>query len=175
MGAFARLRDGFTGAVAATALFAAPACANDTASSTAENGLEPRTEAFCGELRETDGGRILNAGTTAHTYSQENLGNVGISIFAGRDLGDHSPEYLGALLVNELRSRGVQAECFVHNERVQNGTGIRFHVAGLSMSEDSLGITASFDEEMLDGVEAEAKTAGRLLVAEAQQGPATNR
>ncbi|MFS2318899.1 hypothetical protein RMQ97_13260 [Maricaulis sp. D1M11] len=43
------------------------------------------------------------------------------------------------------------------------------------MSDESLGITASFDEDMLDGVAAEARTAGRLLVAEADQAPGTNR
>ena len=175
MSAFGRLRQGFAAATAATALFAAPACANDASASAAENGLEPRTEAFCGELMQADNGHIFNARTSSHAYSQENLGNVGISIFAGQDFGDNSPEFMGALLVNEFRARGVHAECFVHHTPVPNGTGVWFHIAGLAQSEESLGITAAFDEDMLDSLEAEAKTAGMLLVADAGDGPATNR
>lgn len=155
----------------ATVSFAAsPALAQDY-----ETELSPRTVEHCAPLSRTSTGRVLNAGTTAHEYSQQNVGSVGISIFAGRDLGEHSPEYLGALLVNEIRARGVQAECFVHHERMPNGTGVRYHVAGLSTSDESLGITASFDEEVLDGVAAEAKTAGMILAAQDNQSPGTNR
>ena len=163
----------FGGAAAALGLVTSPVMATEGPSS--ESELTARTTEYCAPLVQTSTGRELNAGTTAHAYSQQNVGNVGISIFAGRDLGEHSPEYLGALLVNEMRDRGVQAECFVHSERVPNGTGVRFHVVGLSTSEDSLGITASFDEDMLDGVAAEAKTAGMILVARNEQSPGTNR
>ena len=168
-----RLLARFGGAVAAVGLATSPVLATEGPRS--EPDMAPRTTEYCAPLVRTSTGRELNAGTTAHAFSQEHVGSVGISIYAGRDLGDNSPEFLGALLVNELRSRGVQAECFVHHERVPNGTGVRFHVAGLSMSEESIGITASFDENMLNGVAAEARTAGMLLVAEAGQAPGTNR
>lgn len=173
MSVFGRLTAGFSGAVAALGLATSPSLATEGPSG--ESELTARTTEYCAPLAQTSTGRELNAGTSAHAYSQQNVGNVGVSIFAGRDLGEHSPEYLGALLVNEMRDRGVQAECFVHNERVPNGTGVRFHVAGLSMSEESIGITASFDEDMLDSVAAEAKTAGMILVARNEHSPGTNR
>lgn len=168
-----RLAAGFSGVVAAIGLATSPVRATEGPRS--EPNMAPRTTEYCAPLVRTSTGREVDASYSAHSYAQDHVGYVGISIFAGRDLGDNSPEYLGALLVNELRSRGVQAECFVHHERVPNGTGVRFHVAGLNMSDDSLGITASFDEDMLDGVAAEARTARGLLVASADHSPGTNR
>lgn len=175
MGAFGRVRGGaVAGAVALTTLFAAPACANDASASAAENGLEPREEASCGELLTTSTGRQINASTSAHSYAREHTGNVGISIFAGQDLGEYSPEFLGTALVNSFRNRGVEAECFVHHEPMPNGTGIRFHIAGLTYPEsESYSISEAYSVDTIESLADEAKTAGMLLTASADT-PFTN-
>ena len=175
MSAIGRLKTGFAGAVAATALFAAPACAQQDTANAAEPtpisfttgvALDQRDEPFCGELRQASDGQEINAGATAHRYSQDNLGYVGISIFAGQDLGEYTPEYLGTALVNSLRRRGVEAECFVNHTPNQNGTSVDFHIAGLSWNGDGgLSISQALNAELMDSITAEARTAGMLLVA----------
>ena len=158
-----RLLARFGGAVAAVGLATSPVLAQ--ADSEVRDTLELRSEAFCGDLYRTSTGRQVDASFTAHNYSQQNIGKIGVSIFAGQDLGEHSPEFLGTALVNSLRRRGVEAECFVHHEEMPNGTGVNFHIAGLTYSEESLSISEALNAEVMDALAAEAKTAGMLLVA----------
>jgi len=118
----------------------------------------------CAPLFKNNVGRELDASFSAHDYSKKNIGAVGISIFAGQDLGQNSPELLGTALVNSLLKRGVQAECFVHHKTMPNGTGVDFKIAGLSWGKNkSLQVSEALNAEMMDKVAAEAKTAGMLL------------
>ncbi|MEW7986971.1 MAG: hypothetical protein AB2765_07915 [Candidatus Thiodiazotropha endolucinida] len=118
----------------------------------------------CAPLHQTSTGREVNASLSAHRYSQQNIGAVGISIFPGTDLGDQSPHKLGHILRSTFQKYGVEAECFVHNRTHSNGTSVNFKIAGLSWKEDgSLNISQSLDKSTLRGIIAEAKTAKEFL------------
>lgn len=126
----------------------------------------------CSPLFQTSTGREVNAGLSAHVYSQENIGAVGISIFPGQDLGSYSPHEIGVMLVKVMAQNGVEAQCFVHNEYGPNGTAVNFKIDGLSWKPDgSLNVSQSLDRETLIGVIAEAKTAGMLLATKADYSP----
>lgn len=157
----------FGGATMAAALFAMPMAANaEETIEVANTTTQLRETAYCAPLLPAQNGFIMNASASAHKYSKNNIGAVGISIFAGQDLGEHSPEFLGTVLVNSLRRRGVEAECFVHHKEMPNGTGINFHITGLSWGKDhSLSISESLNIETIEGVAAEAKTAGIILAS----------
>ncbi len=123
----------------------------------------------CSPLAQTSTGREVDASYSAHKYSQENVGAVGISIFGGRDLGSFSPHDLGTKLVKILEMNGVKAECFVHHRDVTNGTAVNFNVDGLAWKEDGfLNISESISKDTLRGVIAEAKTAKSLLASSSQ-------
>lgn len=119
---------------------------------------------FCAPLYVNDVGRTINASFSAHDYSEKNLGKVGISIFPGQDLGPNSPERLGTALVNSLRKRGVEAECFVHYDYGPKGTGVDFKIRGLSWGKDKpLQISEALNTETMNAVAAETKTGIMLL------------
>lgn len=120
--------------------------------------------AQCGPLYQTSTGREVDASYSAHRYSQQHVGAVGISIFPGADLGSYSGHDLGTKIVSALKINGVDAECFVHNNTHSNGTSVNFHITGLAWKEDgALNISQSLARDTLRGVIAEAKTARELL------------
>ena len=164
-------RKGFVAATAAGAAMVMPLSATHAQDAPKivpveyETTMEMRETFKCADLRENEAGRVFNAGTSAWVYSDEQSGRVGISIYPGRDLGDHSPEKLGTILVNTFRDNGVQAECFVNDEGVENGTSIDFKVNGLSWGKTrTFNISEATDPETLKGVIDEAKT-GRMLLS----------
>lgn len=118
----------------------------------------------CSPLFRTSSGRQVNASYSAHRYSQENVGAVGISIFPGQDLPMGSAHTIGLKLAQAFRQNGVQAACFVHFENGPKGSGFNFKVAGLSWKKDGpMTIVEATNVETLRGVAAEARTARALL------------
>lgn len=125
--------------------------------------------AQCAPMEQAASGHVFDAGTSAHIYSQRNVGAVGISIFPGADLGNQSPHKLGNILRSTMQKYGVESECYVHNNPGPNGTSVQFHIDGLAWKEDgSLNVSQSLDKNTLRGVIAEAKTAKELLAARSQ-------
>lgn len=171
MSAFETLRNGFQRVApvgAAIALVTSPmsAHAEDAAvyPAAAVPAYDLRETPYCAPLRENAVGREMDASYSAYKFSQENVGKVGISIFPGQDLGDKSPEFLGTLLVNSFRKRGVEAECFVHHETGPKGTGLDFKINGHSWGVDrALNLSEVLDVDTIEKVVAEAKTAKMLL------------
>lgn len=118
----------------------------------------------CSPLFQTSIGRQVNASYSAHRYSQENIGAVGISIFPGRTLSQDAAHALGAQLVQVLHQNAVEARCFVHFENGEKGSGFDFVITGLSWNDERpLSIVEATDVATLRAVIAEAKTARTLL------------
>lgn len=159
----------FVAAVLTGFAFISPAWADGVAVQAEKNAdLFPpipfRETEFCAPLYVNDVGRTIDASFSAHDFSVKNPGKVGISIFPGQDLGANSPENLGTALVNSLRKRGVQAECFVHYDYGPKGTGIDFKIRGLSWGKDKpLQISKALNTETMNAVAAETKTGNMLL------------
>ena len=125
----------------------------------------------CAPLEETNWGQTINASTSAHMYSQENIGSIGISIFPGADLQTNgfTADELGTTLVRALEDVGIDAQCFVNNSHFENsGTAMGFKVAGLSITIDgdnSFNLSEVLrDQKVLVAAINEAKTAKQLLV-----------
>jgi hypothetical protein len=124
----------------------------------------------CAPLERTNWDQVINASTTAHMYSQKNLGAVGISIFPGADLerNGFTADELGAKLVNVLKGAGVEAQCFINNSHfINSGTALGFKVNGLSITIDgddrfNMGQVQD-DKRILRTTVAEAKTSKMLL------------
>lgn len=118
----------------------------------------------CSPLYRNAGDRQANALLSAHIYSQENIGAVGISIFPGQDLPESLAHSVGRQLVTAFEQNGIQAACFVHNEIGSSGSGFNFKITGLAWNEDRpLSISEATNIETLRGVAAEARTARALL------------
>lgn len=118
----------------------------------------------CSPLYQTSTGREVDASYSAHNYSQENKGAVGIAIFAGPDLGNASPHLLGTKLVQVMRQNGLESKCFVHHTPNKNGTSVTFKIDGLSIGPDSgYGIAKALEKETLRNVVLNARTAQKLL------------
>ena len=125
--------------------------------------IPPRDTAFCGELARNAGDRELGASVSASLFSKANIGKVGVSIYPAQDLGDKSPEFLGTVLINSLRKRGVDAECFVHHSLGEKGTGVDFIIEGRPWREDrALNLSEALDADLIDTVAAQAKTTAML-------------
>lgn len=131
---------------------------------TARPAQAKATEERCSPLFQTSTGRLVNASFSAHRYSQENVGAVGISIFPGRTLSQDAAHALGVQLVQALNQNEVEARCFVHFENGEKGSGFDFVITGLSWNDERpLSIVEATDVGTLRAVIAEAKTARSLL------------
>lgn len=118
----------------------------------------------CAPLYRNAADRQANALLSAHIYSQENVGAVGISIFPGQDLPANLAHSVGMKLVTAFEQNGIQAACFVHTEIGSSGSGFNFKITGLAWSEDGpMSISEATNIETLRGVAAEARTARALL------------
>jgi len=146
-------------------LSAISATAQDTQLQSTQAAAIPfRMADECAPLFKNSVGRVIDASFSAHDYSEKNLGKVGISIFPGQDLGKNSPESLGTALVNSLRKRGVDAECFIHYEYGAKGTGIDFKIRGLSWGKDKpLQISEALNADTINAVAAEVQIGNLLL------------
>ncbi len=121
-------------------------------------------EPSCAPLMIDASGFEAEAGASAHSYSKNNLGSVGISIYPGTDLGDQSPHKLGTALQSVMDKYGISASCFVQDDVTAAGTSVQFHIAGLSWKKDGyLTVSQSLSQDTLAGVIAEARTAKALL------------
>lgn len=121
----------------------------------------------CSPLYRNAVDRQASAGLSAHIYSRENVGAVGISIYPGRTLSQDSAHALGVKIVTALEQNGVGARCFVHYENGTKGSGFDYKITGLSWSDDGpLNIVEATSPETLRGVIAEAKTARALLASD---------
>lgn len=126
--------------------------------------------ATCAPLEKTGYGMEWDASYSAHKYSRNNVGSIGISIFPGADLDNFTADELGAKLVSLFESTGVQAKCFVNNSQFSNsGTALGFKIGGLSITIDG---DNSFnmdqvaqDKRILRTAISEAKTANQLLAS----------
>lgn len=88
---------------------------------------------------------------------------VGIALYAGKDLGKHSPEKVGQHFVNALLAEGLQAEVFIKTDH-EYGSSIGFYINGASWRDDA--VRPSEALELLDFLADESKlilfTKGRL-------------
>lgn len=130
-------------------------------------------DAQCSSLKQNRYGHQMGAGSSAHLYSQQNVGAVGISIFPGADLeiSGFTAHQLGAKLVSVLNKAGVKAECFVNDSLFENnGTALGFQIDGFSITvdgQDAFGMRQiQEDKRILRSAVAEAKTAKMLLASE---------
>lgn len=142
-------------------LIASPAAVNDAQ---AQQQNVAAASSVCSPLMRTSTGREITAAYSAAQFSKQRLGDIGISIYPGKDLGKHSPDYLGSMLVTYFKNKGVNASCFIDNNPNSNGTAVNFHVDGMAVNGDRpYGIAAALDKTKLDVVVAEAKTARLIL------------
>jgi len=152
-------------AVAGAALAKAPA-SGAFAQSAGKQDIAYSASQRCAPLDRTSSGRSVAAVVSAHRYSRENVGAVGIPISPGRDLGSRSPHELGALLVEGLRRTGVEARCFIDDVRAPRGTGVEFVINGLEWDDrGSLSISEALNVDTIKSVAAEATAARRLLAS----------
>jgi len=89
----------------------------------------------------------------ARKFSCDELG-VGIALYAGADLGKHSPEKVGQYLVDALAKEGLKAKVFIKDDH-DYGTGVGFYINGRSWLRESVDPVKGI--EMLEGITAEAK------------------
>ena len=59
------------------------------------------------------------------------VAGVGIAIYAGADLGKHSPEKVGQYFIDKLLEEGLKAEMHIEHNYA-HGTGMEFFVNGES-------------------------------------------
>ncbi|WP_416877415.1 hypothetical protein [Litorimonas sp.] len=159
----------FVGAAMAGALVLSPMTATAQQPTAQPASWSQTTE--CAPLRQNSVGRIMNAGSSAWDYSDQNPGKIGIAVFPGQDLGDNTPEEVGTWLVRTLATAGVEAECFVQTSYGKNGTGIDFLVNGSSwMDIEQRDVRFNLEEirdaDRLRSMVAEAKT-GKVLLTSA--------
>ncbi len=64
----------------------------------------------------------------AREYSCNYTG-VGIALYAGSDLGKHSPESVGQYFISELKKRGVSAQFFIKPDH-EYGSSMAFFIDG---------------------------------------------
>ncbi|MEM7467204.1 MAG: hypothetical protein AAF387_10000 [Pseudomonadota bacterium] len=157
-----KIRDGLTGtrATLAAGLLSAFCFA-----------AEASNDGQCAALTKDAQGYEWDASYSAHNYSEDNIGNVGISIYPGEDLNSFSADELGSKLVNLFKSAGVQAECFINNSSfTESGTALSFKIDGLSIvidGDDTFGMKqVREDKRILRSAAAEeAKTAKDVLAS----------
>lgn len=70
----------------------------------------------------------------ARRYSCE-FDGVGITLYAGADLGKHSPEKVGQYFVDELAKEGVKSRVFIHSDH-EHGSSMAFYVNGSSWKDE---------------------------------------
>lgn len=157
-----------TKGVAALGLALAPISGGASAQDAQVQQVSATTQtAQCSPLFRTSTGREVNARMSAHVYSQQYVGAVGISIFPGQDLSLDGAHSAGAALVDVFKRSGIEARCFVHNERGPEGSGFNYKIDGQSWNKDGpMNIVEASDVETLRGVAAEARTARALLASQ---------
>ncbi len=98
----------------------------------------------------------------ARKYSCDVPG-VGIALFAGKDLGKHSPEKVGQYFVDKLTAEGLKAEVFTKPDH-EYGSSMGFYIDGVTWMLKPVGPMQGIDK--LDFLADEAKlilfTEGRV-------------
>ena len=72
----------------------------------------------------------------ARKFSCDVIG-VGITLYAGADLGKHSPENVGQYFVDALAKEGVKAEVFIKHGH-EYGSSMAFYINGETWLDDSI-------------------------------------
>lgn len=73
---------------------------------------------------------------SATKYSCDVLG-VGIALYAGKDLGKHSPETVGKYFVDKLAAEGLEASLFIEPNH-PHGTSMAFYINGESWRREAV-------------------------------------
>lgn len=155
-------------ALSMSAAFAEPAANTNqpqaqTVSTTSQQGSNNLPA--CKTLRTTSTGREITSAVSAHIYSEERPGNVGIFIYPGADLVNVTAQQAGGFLVAVMRQNGVTAECFIEKEVSSRGTSINFIINGIGIRDEPFGVDEITDKRLLGKVIAEAKTAEMVLAS----------
>jgi len=91
--------------------------------------------------------------------------NIGIALYAGKDLGDHSPEKVGQYYIDEIAKFGMTAEVFIKHEH-PHGSSMVFYINGESYLREPIDPLSGID--LIEAIAAEAKlllyTAGKIKV-----------
>lgn len=89
----------------------------------------------------------------ATKYSCDSPG-VGIALYAGEDLGKHSPEKIGQYFVDKLSKEGLKAKVFIKPDH-GFGSSMAFYINGASWLDDAVDPLKAV--EMLESLAAESK------------------
>ncbi|SEN38615.1 hypothetical protein [Nitrosomonas marina] len=89
----------------------------------------------------------------ATKYSCDQPG-VGIALYAGSDLGDHSPESIGTYFKSELTKYGMNAQVFIQDNG-NYGSSMGFYINGDSWLNEP--VRPSRGVELIEALAAEAK------------------
>ena len=79
---------------------------------------------------------------------------VGIALYAGSDLGKHSPEKVGKYFMDALIAEGLQAEVFIKPDH-EHGSSMGFYINGASWRDDA--VRPSEALKLLEFLAAESK------------------
>lgn len=125
-------------------------------------------EKKCAPLKHDAQGYQWDASYSAHKYSKEHVGNVGISIFPGADLKNFTADELGLAITSSFKKHGVEAQCFVNQSSFpDSGTALGFKIDGLSIKvdgDDSFNMKqVRTDKRIIKYAISEAKMVKRLL------------
>lgn len=80
--------------------------------------------------------------------------NIGIALYAGRDLGKHSPEKVGQYFVDEIAKFGMTAKMFIKHDH-PHGSSMAFYINGESYLRDP--VRPSEALKLIEAVAAESK------------------
>jgi hypothetical protein len=128
MSAIGRLKTGFAGAVAATALFAAPACAQEDQSANVTPVSMVTSEAASTNTSTVE--FLSDADTASSDWVVENPDGLAVSIRYG-GATEYSPELIERTLRNDLSSFGFSNVAFFWERgSEQGGSSIIYEVIG---------------------------------------------
>lgn len=121
---------------------------------------------ICSPVRKAANGVSWGASRTAHQFSMERRGNVGISIYPGAELKEskYTADQIGVYLVEQLQkgSDVIRAKCFVNERWVDGGTSINFKVYGISIPKrkdpriGGVNLEVALDANTINAVKGEA-------------------
>lgn len=117
------------------------ATAHDTSRSDEQKLFENRCETIAATIGFENG-----VTGQARKYSCE-VNGVGIALYAGDDLGKHSPEKVGKYFVDALAAKSLPAQVFIERDH-EYGSSIAFYIDGQSWNRqavDPLSATKQID------------------------------
>lgn len=82
------------------------------------------------------------------------VSGVGVALYAGSDLGKHSPQKVGQYFIDKLEAEGLEANLYILDE-YDHGSHMEFYVNGQSSMIYSMRPSKAI--KMIDGIAADAK------------------